>query len=315
MGVRQPTAFEAVRDGLEFTRSAWRSAGLIQLFAATGIALLFIGVRAPLEPGTADRLSRLGLAISLLAWAPLWGTLHRLALGGAAARRVRIGGLQFDMTALRLLVLGWGAWAAMLFSLLPLVAISALVFILFHGFGMVRLGPFGDIQISFLIAALVWLAGMAALGYLAARMAFAPAASVSRRRLTIAEAWPLTEGRVTFIARTWALAQAPALLCLALLLLTDSLELLDEAARASRWPMSDAILGGAVLGFIAAFVHAPLTAGVLGLLYRRHRAERAAAAAPAPPSPLDRWASLSHRSSFILRGAIARAEQRLDQRA
>jgi hypothetical protein len=315
MGVQQPTAVEAVQDGLEFTRSAWRSAGLIQLFAAAGVALLFIGVRAPLQPGTAGLLSRLGLVISLVAWAPLWGTLHRLALGGAAARRVRAGGLQFDMTALRFLLLGWGGWTVMLFSLLPMVAVSAVVFILFHGLGMMRLGPFGDIRISFLIAALVWLAGMAALGYVAARMAFAPAASVSRRRLTIAEAWPLTEGRVMLIAKTWALAQAPALLCLVLLVLTDSLELLDEAARASRWPMPDAILGGAVLGFIAAFIHAPLTAGVLGVLYRRQRAERAAAAAPAPLAFADRWASLSPRSSLILQGAIARAGQRLDQSA
>ena len=40
---------------------------------------------------------------------------------------------------------------------------------------------------------------------------------------------------------------------------------------------------GAVLGIVATFIHAPLTAGVLSALYRRERAERARIGAAEPP--------------------------------
>jgi hypothetical protein len=174
-------------------------------------------------------------------------------------------------------------------SLLPLVAVSALVFILFRGLGLVRLGPLGAFQISFLIAAGVWLAGMAGLGYAAARLAFAPAATISRRRLVVVEAWPLTEGSIPTIIWSWFLAQAPALLALAVLALADSMELQDALGSRSRWPMPDAIVAGAILGLVMAFIHAPLTSGVLGVLYRRQRSERAriAAAIPAPRAPVE----------------------------
>jgi hypothetical protein len=280
---RQITAAEAVQEAMEFARSSWRRAGLIQLVAAAGIAMLFISLRAPLAPAAAGRLSQAGLVVSLLAWAPLWAVLHSLALGGSAARRVWRGGLQFGWTELRFLVLGGAAVVAATLSLLPLVAISAGVFLVCHGMGQIDLWPFGRLQISFLIAALVWLAGAASLGYAAARLAFSPAATVSRRRLVIAEAWPLTEGRVGAVAAAWILAQGPAVLCLALLALADSLELLDNS---TRWPMPDAIVAGAILGLIVAFVQAPLTSGVLGLMYRRQRTDRAEAAVEPPVSPL-----------------------------
>jgi hypothetical protein len=311
----QPTAADVVRDGVEFTRWAWRSAGLIQLIAAVGMAMLFIAIRAPLKPAEAELVSDLGVLISLLAWAPLWTTLHRLALGGASAQRVRYGGLYGDRSDFRVLTLGWGFWVALLFSMLPLVAVSAGVFIVFRPLGLIGLGPLGHFQISFIIAALVWLAGMAGLGYVAARLAFAPAATISRKRLVIVEAWALTEGRVKLIAKTWALAQAPALLCLALLALADNIELQGGLASSSRWPMPDAILAGAVMGFVAAFIHAPLTAGILGLLYRRQRAGRAAQASATPPRTRATLWPAADREPLVRQGAIVHAGQQLDQGA
>ena len=105
------------------------------------------------------------------------------------------------------------------------------------------------------------------------------------------------------------------MLCLALLALADAVELQDKLESTSRWLLPDAIVGGAVLGFVIAFIQAPLTAGVLGLLYRHQRAGRARFAARVPPprvvAPVKRpepaWEPL------VFQRAISKPIQRLDQ--
>ena len=315
--MEQVTTSEAVREAVEVTRWAWRRAGLAQLAAAAAIALLFVSVRGPLQPGAAETCGDLGLIIGAVSWAPLWGALHRLALGGAAAARVRFGGLQFDQTELRFLALGGVAAMAAVLLMLPLVAVSAAVFILFRGLGLIHLGPLGGFQISFLIAAAVWLAGVAAFGYAALRLAFAPAATASKRKLVIVETWPLTARYIRAVGWGWILAQAPLLLCLALLGVADSIELQDRLGSTSRWLLPDAILAGAVLGFVVAFIEVPLTAGLLGLMYRRQRAERALAASTAPaPKPVapPRRAEAGWEP-LVFQRAISKPFPRLDQGA
>lgn len=277
------SAADAAREAMDFTRSAWRRLWGVQLLAAAGPALLFLSVRGPLPADVASELGELGWILVLAAWAPLWAGAHRLALGGAAANRIWLGGLQFGPTELRLLVLGFAATLAVVLSLLPLVAVSAGVFIFARGLGRVALGGLGRLQVSFLIAAAVWISAGLAMGYVAARFAFAPAATVVRRRLALADTWFLTQGRASTIAAAWALAQAPALLIFSLMALVDSLELQDAGEGLSRWPLADAIAGGTVLGLVTAFLQVPLTAGVLACLYQDQRARRASAATGLPP--------------------------------
>jgi hypothetical protein len=317
--VGRATAADAFKGAVDFTRRAWRRAGLAQLVMAAGLAMMFVSLRAAMQPAATARLWNLGFLLSLAAWAPLWAALHRLALGGAAAGRVRFFGLQFDRTELRFLGLGLVAVMSLVLMVLPLVGISAAIFILFRPLGLVALGPLGSLQISFLIAATVWLAGVGALAYAGLRFAFAPSATVSKRRIAVLETWPMTADYQRAVGAGWLLAQAPMLLCIALLVVMDAVEMHDRGAFSSRWPLFDAWVGGAILGFTAAFIEAPLTAGVLALLYRRQRHWRARFAARVPPpaahpvrlpaTPERRWEPLA------IRGAISESFPRLDQGA
>ena len=273
------SAADAAREAMEFTRSAWRRLWGVQLLAAAGPALVFLSVRGPFTPAMSAQLWALGWIIAFAAWAPLWAGTHRLALGGAAANRIWLGGLQFGPTECRLLVLGFAASLGIVLSLLPLVAVSAGVFIFARGLGRVAVAGLGRLQVSFLIAAGIWISAGLAMGYVAARFAFSPPATVARRRLALADTWFLTQGRVSTIVAARALAQAPALLVFALMALVDSLELQDVVGDRTRWPLPDAIAGGTVLGLVTAFLQVPLTAGVLACLYQDQRARRASAAA------------------------------------
>jgi len=281
MGARPITAAGAIRDAAEVARGAWRRLWGVQGLAAAAAAMVFLSLRAPMPPGLAHDLWGMGWLIGLFAWAPLWTGLHRLALGGAAEARIWPGGLQYGRAELRFLALGLAAALALAFAVLPLIAVSSAIFILFRGLGLVRLGLMGEIRWSFLMVAAVWLLAFAALAYAAARVALAPAATISRRRLVVAEVWRASRPHAVEVLTGWVLAQTPLFLAAAVLAAADPLE---RAAGfgGSRWPLPDALLAAGVLGLVLAFVHAPLTAGVLGAFYRAMRAERAAAAPPLP---------------------------------
>lgn len=282
MGQGEPTkAAQAIGSACDLAASAWARLWGVQLIAAAGAALVFISLRGPMPPSAAHGLWQVGWAMTLASWAPLWAGLHRLALGGAAAERIWPGGLQFGPTELRFLGLGLAFALAAALTVLPLIGLSALSFVFLRPLGAAPLGPLGQVQASFIATAFLWAAVLVVAGRAAARFMLAPAATVSRKRLTVSEVWSLSRGRTGAILAAWATAQAPALAAFALLALVDPVER-AAAASASRWLLPDAVLGGALLGGVLAFVHAPLTSGALAALYRQRRAERARSAAVPP---------------------------------
>ena len=266
------TLGDAAASAVEFTREAARRLWGVQTLCAFGLALVFISLRGRVSPAEAVDLWRIGWVVAAVSAAPLWAGLYRLELGGAACRGLGPAGVQFGMAELRLIALGLAFLCAALLAWLPVVAVSAIVFVLFRGVGEVALGPLGEVQVSFLVASALWLTALGGFAWACARMAFAPAATIGKRRLVLREAWALGRGRVATVLAAWILAQAPAMLTLALLALVNQMELQDPVWGArSRWPVVDAAAGGLVLGLVVAFVQVPLTVGVLGRLYRARR--------------------------------------------
>lgn len=281
------TASDALQSASAFARSAPRRMWGVQALTAFGVAVMFAALRGRMSTTDAAELWRVGFWTLLVAAAPLWAGLYRLELGGRALRDLGPAGLQFGMAEARLIMLTGAFVGGFSFAWLPLVAISALIFILFRPLGAVGLPHVGDIQISFLIVSVLWLAMLAVFAYGCARCAFAPAASVGKRRLVLREAWDMGRGGAAQVMWSWCLAQAPAFLAVALLAFIDQLQMLHAAwGSAQRWPLGDAALAGLVLGVVVAFVQIPLTVGVLGHLYRARRDRlRTLTAPPAPPSP------------------------------
>ena len=278
------TVGDAAASAVDFARDAARRLWGVQALCAFGLTLVFISLRGQLGPGEALDLWIIGWTTALASAAPLWAGLYRLELGGAAARDLGPGGVQFGKAELRLLGLAVAFFAAAALAWLPVVAVSALIFVVFRGLGQVVLGPLGGIQVSFLIVMLVWLAAAGLFGWACARMAFAPAATIGKRRLVVQEAWELGREREKPLFLAWILAQAPALLAVVLLALMDSLEAQAPTwAVRDRWPLTDAAIAGLALGFVVAVIQVPLTVGVLGYLYRLRREHARVLTAPREP--------------------------------
>jgi hypothetical protein len=270
---------------MAFARDALRRVWGVQALATLGMAMVFAALRGRMTAAQAADLCSVGVWTLLVAAAPLWAGLYRLELGGKALRGLGPAGLQFGLAEARFIVLGAAFLAGAALVWLPVVAVSALVFVLFRFAGAVSLPHVGDIQVSFLIVAALWLGVLGGFAWACARFAFAPAATVGKRRLVLREAWKLGRGRALTVLSGWCLAQAPALLALAVIALLDQLQ--TQAApwgTGGRWPLVDASVAGLVLGGVVAFVQAPLTVGVLSYLYRARR-ERFRALTEPPPRP------------------------------
>lgn len=266
------TASEAIGSAFEFAQEAARRLWGVQALAAFGVAVVFASVRGRMSVPEAADLWRVGWWTILVTAAPLWAGLYRLELGGKALRGLGPAGLQFGLPEIRLIVLSIAFLAASAFVWLPVVAVSAAIFVLFRFAGAATLLHVGEVQISFLIAMAVWIGALGLYAWVCARCAFAPAATVGKRRLVLAEAWTLGRSRAGPVLWSWLLAQAPLLLTVVLLALIDQMEMQEAMWGArSRWPLIDAAVGGLVLGGVMSFIQAPLTVGVLGYLYRARR--------------------------------------------
>lgn len=269
---------EAARAGIDLARLAWPRLWGAQTLAAVGLAAIFFAVRGPSVATGEPWLLRTGVLLASLAAAPLWGGLYRLALG-VGPRTPGLGGLSFGRDELRLVGLTLAAAIAAILAWLPLVALTALLFILLHDAGQLGLGPLGPVQVSFLAVAAAWFAALGAFVYVDGRLSLAPAATVGEGRLVLARAWSATRGRagVALIAR--GLVRAPVLLTLALLALADSFEAQAVIlGGAHRWPLADALVGGGLLGAVVGFIQVPMTVGALSSLYRRGPVAEPAAA-------------------------------------
>jgi hypothetical protein len=277
------TASEAIGSAFAFAQEAARRLWGVQALAAFGVAVVFASVRGRMTVPEAADLWRVGWWTILVTAAPLWAGLYRLELGGKALRGLGPAGLQFGLAEIRFIVLAGAFLAASALVWLPVVAVSALIFVLFRFAGAATLAHIGDVQISFLIALAVWVGVLGVYAWICARCAFAPAATVGKRRLVLREAWTLGRGRAGPVLWSWLLAQAPLLLVVVLLALVDQMEMQDLVWGArSRWPLIDAAAAGLVLGVVLSFVQAPLTVGVLGYLYRARRERYRALSAVTP---------------------------------
>lgn len=265
------TVSEAVQSAADFTRDAPRWLWGVQTLAALGVALVFASLRGRMTVSEAGELWVLGWWTILVSSAPLWAGLYRLELGGKARRGLGVAGFQFGKPELRLILLALAFVAAAAMVWLPVVAVSALFFVLFRFLGQVPLGPLGGVQVSFLLVLALWLAAVGGFAWLCGRCAFAVPATIGKRRMVVAQAWEMAPDNVGAVLWAWLLAQAPLLLTVVMIALVDTLEVGDGFGMAGRWPVVDAGLAGLVLGLVCSFIQAPLTVGVLGYLYRARR--------------------------------------------
>jgi hypothetical protein len=285
------TANEALADGLAYVRDAWRDVWAVQLLVAVGVALVFVSQMGR-GVANAGELFCVGAAVILVSLAPLFGALYRIELGGKAEKTLGPLGLQLGLAEGRLwviwLVRGIGAVAAAL----AVTAVSALAFILLRPLGAIRVGSGVSWQISFLIAAALWLTAGAFCVYAAARLSLVSPTSVDRERLVLSEVWPTHRRQSISLTAAWIAVRIPSFVLLLVFLLVDGLENGRLAFR--PWPLPDAAVAGLLIGGVLAFVQAPLAVGALASFYRHiPRADAAGVFAPAfaqlaaavPPPP------------------------------
>ena len=256
------TARQATHDACDFTLRAWRGAWGVQAVFALGLGLLFVSRLAGMPSEDAANLASVGWAVTLTATAPLAAALLRIRLGGAAPRELGPAGLQFGMAELRL-VIATAAWAvAAVLVWLPMVAVSAAVFIVLGGAGSVDPPLLGPVRLCFLVAGGAWIAAAVAFVYAAVRLTLGGPATVGRGRLVLLDAWSLGAGRTGVLLGALLATAAPLCMTLAVVLLLDRL-----ASLGGMMLPVDAILASGVFACVLSFVQAPLTAGVLGAVY------------------------------------------------
>lgn len=296
---RAITAIEALEDATDFARDIWRDAWGVQGLFALGVALVFVSIQAGLPSAIAWDLGTIGWALLLATILPLTGALIRLNIGGVALRDLGPLGLQFGRGEACLFVLAIAGAGASLLALLPLVAVSAIVFIVFHGLGMASLPLLGEVRIPFLIAAAVWIAGLGAYVYAGARLSLAPVATVGKRHLVLAQAWALGEGQVGAVLGALVFSLCPLILTVGLLVWMDGWVTIDPIlGRMRTWDLPQAALGGVVLGAVMAFIQIPVALGVISAVYCAQRERRLVEtrALEPPPPPV-----LGERATFGLR--------------
>lgn len=260
----------SIRHAFDFTCTVWRRAWAIQLLAAMGPTLLFVAHVGFLDRETAADLWGVGLAMTLVTIAPLMGALLRLRIGGASEAELGPGGLQLGVGEARLLAALVGSVAASLVALLPLVAVSALILVLFRGLGLVDLGGAEPVPVSFFLVGLAGLATLAACGYGLVRLALILPAIIDRSRFALQDGWRASAGAEGALAMGLLLSLSPTAVVVA------SGLWLDRFNGTLGWAWEDAAVAGALFSGILTFVQAPMTLGLLGGVYLL-RAERPAA--------------------------------------
>jgi hypothetical protein len=252
---------QALAGACGFTAWVWRRVWAMQVLAAVGPAVVFVGLFAALDPGRAADLICVGAALTLVTAPPLAGAVLRQRMGGAALRGLGPAGLQFGMLELRLIgaVAGW--IVATLLAWLPIVVAVSAILVAFHGVGEVRIRGLGAVPASFLIAGGVVAGAAAAYGYGFIRMLMTLPASVARSRVALAEGWRASAGAEGAVAGGVLFSLAPAALA------SWAVARLDGLASPQGWAWQDATVVGAAFGILMAFVQAPLTLGVLGAVY------------------------------------------------
>jgi hypothetical protein len=251
----------SIRHAFDFTQSVWRRAWGVQLLAAVGPTLMFVAQVAVIDGQMAADLWSVGLAMTLVTVAPLMGAILRLRLGGTPETELGPGGLQLGAGELRLLAALAGGVAASLLAWLPLVAVTALVVVVFRDLGLVDLGGAEPVPFSLFIVAAAVVATAAVYAYGLSRLALTLPAAIDRPRFAVSEAWRAGAGAERALAGGLLLSLSPTAIVFATALW------LDRFNGALGWAWEDAAAAGALFAGIMTFVQAPLTLGLLGGVY------------------------------------------------
>ncbi len=277
------TVLDALDEAMEFARGAWRGAWAPMVLVAAGWALLVVGNHAELRAADAAPLKNLGFVL-LLFHLPLLGALYRLGLGGGARQGLGPGGMQIGGVEGRILGVNGVLFGIFLIACAPVVAASAVVYMILRRFNGVTLGPLGHWAWWFLFAAILWIAALAGLIYLGGRLVLATPQTVERRRLSPWDGWDLTQAQGWTIAAVLAAAHTPMLLVFVGLKAFGWIEPGEPPVGLhGAWPVWDSIGAGVVAGAALAVVQAPLSIGVITVIYDMLAPWPEAADAPVAP--------------------------------
>ncbi len=273
MARQTATLSGALEHSVDFAREAWREAWAPLALQALGVAMVYLSFQAPLGFGPAVLMFLTGLVMSLAACPPAWGALYRLALG-VDLGEIGPGGLQWGETETRLTMV-WGMFLLLLAVIwFPLSAAAALAFYLFRDAGGVYLGLFGKVQIGFLAALGIMVAGGFGWSWLLLRLSLASAATVVEGKVMMFDAWSLTAGRSLKIGLAWLILHLPTVGSWGLALLLTLIEA-KASGTVKALPLPEAIGTALVIGAVSGFMQTPLAIGAFGYFHRPRPAEAA----------------------------------------
>lgn len=270
----QVPILRAVRAAVEFRRLHWRSvAGVLVAVAVGGT------VNAAGELSGNGAMAGVGEAVYLIAAAMGYAALMRLAFAdehqGDPEFHIGPNGAQWGKPEWRLL----GVAGLLLFAYLIAVAFVvfvAMLIILMSGArdalsgsptpeSLLRaLGPGGTAALGILM--LLFVVGLL---YVAIRVSLAPAATVSRKRISVFDTWALTKGQAWPILAATLLISLPSIAAgLVMSVIAQQTGQPTGPRGAMQIAMPAALIVGLIPGLIVAFVQLPLSVGLVAYLFR-----------------------------------------------
>jgi hypothetical protein len=280
---------QSARAAMEFRRLHWRRVLGVLCAVALGGTLNTAG-----ELSGNEGLSAVGELIYVISTAMAYAALMRLAFAdehpGDPEFKPGSHGFQWGRPEWRLLGVAGLILFAYLIALALFIFLAMLVIIVSGVSNVVRegetpeallraLGPGGATVLGLLV--IVFVGGLI---YVAVRISLAPAATVSRRRISVFDTWRLTKGQVWPILLATILISVPSIGAGLVVGLVQNQAGEPTGPRgALQIAMPGALVVGLVPGLVVAFLQLPLSVGLVAYLFRGLRPpEEAAGVAQAP---------------------------------
>ena len=286
----------SVRAAFEVRRLHWRSVAGVLAMVALGGTLNAAG-----EMSGADAPRAIGELIYVIATAMGYAALMRLAFAdehpGDPEFHPGPHGFQWGKPEWRL----FGVAGLILFAYLIALAMFiffAMLVIIASGVGSVikegatpedllkALGPGGTTALGLVVGAFV-----IGLIYVAIRISLAPAATVSRRRISVFDTWVLTKGQVWPLLIATLIVSLPSIGAGILLGIVENVVGTHTGPRDGvQVAMPGALVLGLIPGLVVAFIQLPVSVGLVAYLFRGLR-------------PPQETGGVDTRTSEALRGA------------
>ncbi|HTI68252.1 MAG TPA: hypothetical protein VL460_11965 [Caulobacteraceae bacterium] len=265
---------QSARAALEFRRLHWRRVTGVLTAVAVGGTLNAAG-----ELSGNVGLRGIGEVIYLVATAMAYAALMRLAFADEHPDdpEFRPGpqGFQWGRPEWRLLGVALLVLFAYVIALLMVIFVAMLVLVVSGVSGAVKEGATPEALLAALgpgattVLGLLMIAFMVGMIYAAVRISLAPAATVSRKRISVFETWRLTKGQAWPVLLATLLVSLPSIVtALVLAVVVRQTGHPTGPEGALQIAMPGALIVGLLPGLVVAYLQLPLGVGLVAYLFR-----------------------------------------------